>query len=207
MKDSVGVALWVVVAAVGCAPASVTPRPIPPSSPAEDPDALFASGYYRPAQLRYAARARDAASEDQRARATFMAAMCGLAQGSEAANEGYAALEALPQRFPSTIWAHLAKAYTSEVVHGQALTKAIFAAGAQLQSLESEIEELEARQLDRDIDHQETRDQLGALKEERKKLKDEVETLTQQSASQIARIKELEAELTGLKRIDMQREP
>mgnify|MGYP002619842617 CR=1 FL=1 len=197
-----------VISGSACAPAGAAVAPEVSVDAPPGGDELFASGAYAEAIEAYGQELGGANLPDERARLHLFRALARLAEG-DARGEGEAIVElrAVEMQYGTSLWGRVARIYVLELTRRDALREALMQAGAELREAQTELQTLEHRLMAAQALSEDQERSLASLKDERKKLQRQLDSITEQAQSQTERIQELQRELEALKQIDMRRKP
>lgn len=200
----------VLVALAGCRPSSPMPPAPGPDAlpPTSRGDALFADGRCTAAIAAYSTALPNATAPDDVARLRLFRALARLdCRSTRSTRDAFIELRSVERDYPDRMWGRIARVFIDEVVREQALQQSLARSEAEAAQLTDRITTLERELLVSQTDVSEQKLALVSLRSERRKLQASLEQLTEQADAQRVRLKELEAELAGLKSIDMAREP
>lgn len=171
-------------------------------------DRLWLAGDNEAAALSYAAAGDVAGDVDEALRARFFSIMARRAAGGPAAfDEAQAALRVLAAEAKLSPWGRLAGLYADELSQIEALRKTVLAAGADLATMQTRIDVLQADLVARGIERDELDAKFSAVWDEQAQLQRTIRDLEELLEHRNARLADLERELAALKRIDMSETP
>lgn len=198
--------LFVFVALSSCAspsgPAAARPQAEQPRQPPSG-DELFAAGRYAEAIATYQRELERGERVAELQTSIVLARAALQTPGAQLIDE----LRAIERAYPRSRWGHLAGVLVTEIDRGTVLRQAVMAAGADLRAANETVETQKQRITLLTTQGAEQQTALAAVREERTRLQTQVRELEERTATQEARIKELEAELLALKKVDMERRP
>lgn len=195
---------------LGNACAISAPPPAPPSAPPPrvNADALFVRGAFTEAIAEYDEQLRRDPHPRSVAQNQFLRAMARLASGnSEQKRRAREELWRLEHEHAGSLWGTLARAHLAEIARGTVLRQAVQQAGVDLHVARERVAELEAELLRIGDENAELQVLLASTREERAKLQRRFDDALEHGKTREERVRELENELSALKRIDMERQP
>jgi chromosome segregation ATPase len=183
-------------------PSSARPQAQQPRQPPTG-DELFAAGQYAEAIATYQRELERGERVAELQTSILLARSALSTPGTQLIDE----LRAIERAYPRSRWGHLAGILATEIDRGTVLRQAVMAAGADLRAANETIETQKQRITALTTQAAEQQTTLATLRDERTRLQAQVRELEERGASQEARLKELEAELLALKKVDMERRP
>jgi hypothetical protein len=180
----------------------------PKGRPIDIADRLWAAGDHDAAALSYAAAADVATTPEEAHRARFFSIMAHRAAGGPAAfDDVLTSLRALAAEAKASPWGRIAGLYADELSQIEALRRTVLAAGADLAAMQARIDMLQSDLTERGVEHDALEARFSTVWDDQAQLQRTVRDLEELLQNRNARLADLEAELTALKRIDMSQAP
>lgn len=192
----------------GCAATAPPPARQSAPPPRVNADALFVRGAFTEAIAEYDDELRRDPHPRSVAKNQFLRAMARLGSGNpEQKRRALEELWLLEHEHAGSLWGTLARAHLAEIARGTVLRQAVQQAGVDLHVARERAAELEAELLRVGDVNAELQVLLASTRDERAKLQRRLDEAAEQGRTREERLRELENELSALKRIDMERQP